>query len=161
MQVPPYRDAHSVFSLKPAAVVPCGPAVTSPHLTMMSTTLTTISISSLRTSTLRPLCLRACLRLMSYTQPLVADSLWIFSRFRSNIPLHLIMSNCFMILSSPCIEHGCHTCLLTDALASSLRPRSLKGTHILSITVYGRNSWLHSVNSRRVDFHHSCTARCE
>ena len=80
--------------------------------------------------------------MMSYTKPLVADSHWIFSRFRSNIPLHLIMSHFLMILSSPHFEHGCYTCLLTDALASSLGPRSWKGTHILSFTQYGRYSWL-------------------
>ena len=39
----PCANAHSVFSLKPATAVPCGPAVTSPPLTMMSTTQTTIS----------------------------------------------------------------------------------------------------------------------
>ena len=63
----PNGNAHSVFSLKPTAAGPCGRAVTSPPLTMMSTTLTTFSFSCLRTLILRTLCLRACLRLMSYT----------------------------------------------------------------------------------------------
>ena len=62
----PTGNAHSVFSLKPTAAVPCGPAVTSPRPTMTSTTLTTISFSCSRTLALRPLCSRA-LRLMSYT----------------------------------------------------------------------------------------------
>ena len=39
----PTGNANSVFSLKLAAAVPCGPAVTSPRPTMTSTTLTTIS----------------------------------------------------------------------------------------------------------------------
>ena len=55
----PTGNAHSVFSLKPTAAVPCGPAVTSPRPTMTSTTLTTISFSCLRTLALRPLCLKA------------------------------------------------------------------------------------------------------
>ena len=39
-----YPGLHTAyFSLKTAAAVPCGPAVTSPHLTMTSTTLTAIS----------------------------------------------------------------------------------------------------------------------
>ena len=63
----PIGNAHRVFSLKPTAAVPCGPAVTSLRPTMTSTTLTTISFSCLRTLPLRPLYLRACLRLMSYT----------------------------------------------------------------------------------------------
>ena len=64
----PNGNAHSVFSLKPTAAVPCGPAVTSPRPTMTSTTLTTISFSCLRTLQLRAhLVSRACLRLMSYT----------------------------------------------------------------------------------------------
>ena len=47
------------FGLKPAAAVPCGPAVTSPRPTMTSTTLTAISSSCLRTLVLRSLCLKA------------------------------------------------------------------------------------------------------
>ena len=45
----PTGNAHSVFSFKPIAAVPFGPAVTSPRPTMTSTTLTTISFSCLRT----------------------------------------------------------------------------------------------------------------
>ena len=72
---------------------------------------------------------------------LVADSPWIFSRFRSNIPLHLISSHFLTILSTPHLEHVCYTRLMTFTTASLLGPRSWKGTHILSITLYGRNSW--------------------
>ena len=54
-----YPGLHTAyFSLKNAAAVPCGPAVTSPHPTMTSTTLTAISSSCLRTLALCPLCLR-------------------------------------------------------------------------------------------------------
>ena len=42
------------FCLKHAAAVPCGPAVTSPLLTMTSTTLTVISSSCLRTLAIMP-----------------------------------------------------------------------------------------------------------
>ena len=56
-------------------------------------------------------------------------------------------------------EHGCYTCLLTITLANLLVPWSWKGTHTLSLTLCGRNPWLHSVNSRNVDLHRSCTAR--
>ena len=56
--VPPGMHT-AFFSLKPAAAVPCGPAVTSPRPTMMSTTLTAIFSSCLRTLTLRPLCSKA------------------------------------------------------------------------------------------------------
>ena len=45
------------FCLKHAAVVPCGPAVTSPPLTTMSTTLIAASFSCLWTLALCPLCL--------------------------------------------------------------------------------------------------------
>ena len=41
------------------------------------------------------------------------------------------------------------------------KPRSWKGTHTVSLPLYGRKSWLHSVNLRRVDFHRSCTDRFE
>ena len=68
------------------------------------------------------------------------------SRFRSHIPLHLITSHFLTILGS------LH-------FASLLGPRSWKGTHTLSLSLCGRNSWLHSVNSRHVDLHRSCTAR--
>ena len=62
--VPP--GTHTAFfSLKPAAAVPCGLAVTSLRPTITSTTLRAISSSCLRTLTLRPLCLRASVRLMS------------------------------------------------------------------------------------------------
>ena len=142
----PNGNAHTVFSLKPTAAVPCGPAMTSPRPTMTSTTLTTISSSCLRTLALRPLCSKASLRLMSYTWPLVADSPWTFSRFRSITPLHLITRHFLTTLSSPYFEHGCYTRLKTDSLASLLGPRSWKGTHIPSLTLCGRNSWLHSVN---------------
>ena len=130
MQVPSLRDAHSVFSLKPTAAVPCDPAVTSPPVTMMSTTLTTFSFSCLRTLPLRPLCLKACLRLMFYTQPLVVDLLLIFSRSRSNFPLHLIPSHFLTILSSPHSEHGCFTCIkiitsCLDHVRYSCHPRWL------------------------------------
>ena len=50
---PGTHTAH--FSLKTAAAVPCGPAVTSPHPTMTSATLTAISFSCLRTLALCPL----------------------------------------------------------------------------------------------------------
>ena len=63
----PYGNTHSVFSLKPTAAVPRGPAVTSPRPTMTSTTLIAISSFCLRTLTLCPLCSKASLRLMSYT----------------------------------------------------------------------------------------------
>ena len=46
-------------------------------------------------------------------------------------------------------------------MACLLGPRSWKGTHTLCLTLCGRNSWLHSDNSRHVDFHRSCTARFE
>ena len=144
----PNGNAHSVFSLKPAAAVPCGPAVTSPPLTMTSTTLITISSSCLRTLPLRLLCLRACLRLMSYTQPLVADSLWIFSRFRSNIPLHLITSHFLTVPSSPHLEHGCYTRLKTDTMASLLGPRSWKGTHTLSLSLCVRGTRGYTVSTQ-------------
>ena len=45
------------FCLKHAAVVPCGPAATSPLLTMTSTIPTAISSSCLRTLALCPICL--------------------------------------------------------------------------------------------------------
>ena len=57
-----YGNAHSVFSLKPTATVPCGPAVISPNPTTTSTTLTTISSSCLRALALSPLCSKACLK---------------------------------------------------------------------------------------------------
>ena len=47
--------------------------------------------------------------------------------------------------------------LRRDTMESLLAPRSWKGTRTLSLSLYGRNSWLHSVSSRRVDFHRSCT----
>ena len=34
-----------------------------------------------------------------------------------------------------------------------------RDSHSKSLSLCGRNSWLHSVNSRHVDFHRSCTAR--
>ena len=77
------------------------------------------------------------------------------------LSLHLITSHFLTILSSPHFEHGCYTRLMTVTMASLLGPRSWKGTHTLSLCLYGRNSWLHSVNLRRVDFHRSCTARFE
>ena len=40
-----------------------------------------------------------------------------FSRFRRNIPLHLISSHFLAILSSPHFEHGCYTRLMTDMMA--------------------------------------------
>ena len=36
-----------------------------------------------------------------------------------------------------------------------------RDSHSKSLSLHGRNSWLHSVNLRRVDFHRSCTARFE
>ena len=56
--------------------------------------------------------------------------------------LHLIMSHFLTILSSPHTEHGCYTHLKTDTMASIHGPRSWKGTHILSLSLCGRNSWL-------------------
>ena len=57
-------------------------------------------------------------------------------------------------------EHGCYTRLKTDLLASLLGPRSWKGTHTLSLSV-----WVELVvtqcHSRHVDSHRSCTARFE
>ena len=87
--VPP--GTHTAFfSFKAAAAVPCGLAVTSLRPTMTSTTLIAISSFCLRTSALRPLCSKAWLRLRSYTQPFVADLPWTYSRFRSDILLHLV-----------------------------------------------------------------------
>ena len=56
--VPPGMHT-AFFSLKPAAAVPCGPAVTQLRPTMTSTTLAAISFSCLRTLTLGPLCSKA------------------------------------------------------------------------------------------------------
>ena len=56
--VPPGMHT-AFFSLKPAAAVPCGPAVTSPRPTMTSKTLIATSSSCLRTLTSRPLCSKA------------------------------------------------------------------------------------------------------
>ena len=72
---------------------------------------------------------------MSYTKPLVADSLWIYSRFRSNLPLFLITSHFLTILSTPHSEHGCYTRLMTDTMASLLGPRSWKWTHTPSLSL--------------------------
>ena len=101
---------HSAISKQQlTAAVPCGPAVTSLRPTMTSTTLTTIYFSCLRTLPLRPLYSRACLKLMFYTWPLVADSPWTFSRFRSNIHLHLITRHFLTTLSSSHFELWLHT----------------------------------------------------
>ena len=56
MQVPSRRERTQpfFFSLKPAAAVPCGPAVTSPRPTMTSTTLIAISSSCLRDVDITP-----------------------------------------------------------------------------------------------------------
>ena len=78
-----------------------------------------------------------------------------------HIPLHLITSHFLTILSSPHFEHGCYTRLMTATMARLLGPGSWKGTHTLSLSLCGRNSWLHTVNSRHVDFHRSCTERFE
>ena len=156
----PNGNAHSVFSLKPTAAVPCGPCCdftssdddehnTDKHFLLLfaDVDITPTLLEGLTEVDVLHIAL-GCRFRSGY-----------FSRFRCNFPQHLIMSHFLTILSSPLFEHGWYTCLLTDALASSLGHRSWKGTHILSFTLYGRNSWLHSVNSRRVDFHRSCTAR--
>ena len=54
---PVLHRAFFSLSLKHAAVVPCGPAATSPLLTMTSTIPTAISSSCLRTLALCPICL--------------------------------------------------------------------------------------------------------
>ena len=77
----PNGNAHSVFSFKPTAAVPCGPAVTSPRPTMTSTTQTTISSSCLRTLTSRPLSSRACLKLMFYTHLITSQYVFVNSQF--------------------------------------------------------------------------------
>ena len=75
--------------------------------------------------------------------------------------LDLFTSHFLTILSSTHFEHGCYTRLMTVTMASLLEPRSWKGTHTLCLSLCGKNSWLHSVNSRHLDFHRSCTARFE
>ena len=128
--VPP--GTHTAFfSLKPATAVPCGPAVTSLRPTMTSTTLIAISSSCLRTLTLRPLCLRASLRLMSYTLSLVADSPWTYSRFRSDIHLHLFTSHFLTTLSSPHSEHWLHKSATFFMPANWLGPRSFQFSSIM------------------------------
>ena len=84
-----------------------------------------------------------------------------FSRSCSNFPLHLSQSHFLTILSSPHSEQGRCTCFKTVTLANLFGPCSWKGTHTLTLTPCGRNTWLHSVNSRHVDLHNSCTARFE
>ena len=142
----PNRNAHSVFSLKPTAAVPCGTAVQG-----------NLSSDDDEHNTDRNFLL---LFADIVNTPTLLEG-WIFSRFRSNFPLHLIASHFLTTLSSPHSEHVCYTRLKTDSLASLLGPRSWKGTHTLSPSLCGWNSWLHSVNSRHVDSHRSCTARFE
>ena len=60
-----------------------------------------------------------------------ADSLWIFSRFRSNFPLHLITSHFLATLSSPHSEHWRHTCTMWVTSAKRLGPRSLQFPSIM------------------------------
>ena len=88
-QYRPNGNAHSVFSVKPTAAVPCGPTVTTPRLTTTSTTLTPICYSCSLTSTLRQPCLPASLKLMCSTWPLVADSPRVghFHHFTAPLPL--------------------------------------------------------------------------
>ena len=151
----------ALFSLKLAAAVPCGLAVTSPRPTMTSTTLATISSSCSRTFTLRLPCSRACLKLMFYTWPLVVDSPSTFSRFRSNIPLHLVTRQFLSKLSSSYSEDWCHTRHMVAMMVKLLGQRSWKGNHISNRTLCGQTSRLRSVNSSHVVLHHSRIVRFE
>ena len=67
----------------------------------------------------------------AYAQPLVADSPWTYSRFRSNIPLHLITSHFLTTLSSPHSEHWLHTSTTFVTSANWLGPRSLQFSSIM------------------------------
>ena len=71
-----------------------------------------------------PLCLRALLRLTSFTQPLVADSPWTYSRFRSNIPY-----TCSRATSSRPRAFLILTPGLTQAFSFSRRPTGLDYDH--------------------------------
>ena len=66
------------------------------------------------------------MRSMSNTKPLVADSPWTYSRFRSNIPLHLFTSHFLTTLSSPHSEHWLHTSTTFVTSANWPGPRSLQ-----------------------------------
>ena len=156
----PNGNAHSVFRLKPTAAELCGPAATTPRLMTTSTTLTTISSSCSRTLTLRPPSSKAYLKLMYYAQPLDADSPWTFSRFHSNIPLHLISSHHLSTLNSnPCSEVWCHT--RPAAAMTALLPghRLWKGTRTPNCTLCCQTMQLHSDNCSHVVLHHSRTVR--
>ena len=112
MQVPPNRNAHSVFSLKPTAAVPCCPAVTSPPLTMMSTTLATFFLLLFADIAITPTLLEGLSEIDVLHMALGCRFALDISRFRSNFPLHLIPSHFPTILSSPHFEHG-YTCFKT------------------------------------------------
>ena len=108
------------FCLKHAALVLCGPAATSPLLTMTSTIPTTISSSCLRTLALCPICLTVWTMLMCFTLLLAADLPWTYLLSHSIIllPLSLVLS--LTILSSSYFERCSHIDVLSSSPASWL-----------------------------------------
>ena len=87
--------------------------------------------------------------------PLVADSPWTYSRFRSNIPLHLIMCHYFTTLSSPHSERCPRTCTMLVTSANWLGPCSLQFSSIMCAPD-GDDNLTHTLSLR---YAHTCATR--
>ena len=91
----PTGNTHSVFSLKPTAVVPCALAVTSPHLTMMNTTLTDVDIT--------PTLLENLTEFDVLHIALGCTSALDIFHISQQLSLHLIISQFLMLQTSPTV----------------------------------------------------------
>ena len=128
--VPP--GTHTAFfSLKTAAAVPCGPAVTSLRPTMTSTTLTAITFSFFADVGITPTLLEGLTEVDVLHIALgcrFALDIFTISQQHS---LHLITSHFLTTPSSPHSEHWLHTCVTFFTPANWLGPRSFQVSSVM------------------------------